>query len=142
MELVYSNGARGPTWAAWVGCKAYMTMLPSLVFTKTISFRTVSFSLQIAKTSYCYSLQTYTLVTTAKHAMSSTHEGTTLKQKLPKQEQDLPGSQAKMEPEPFSTKLETGKGPKPYVGVGKLKGKKALITGGEWVVLYTSSDTV
>jgi len=59
------------------------------------------------------------------------HEGTTLKQKVPAQEQDLPGLQKAMSPEPFDTSLETGSGPKPYTGVGKLRGKKALITGGE-----------
>lgn len=61
----------------------------------------------------------------------SSHEGTTLKQNPPKQEQDLPGLQQKMEPVPFDTKLETASGPKEYTGVGKLRGKKALITGGE-----------
>jgi len=59
------------------------------------------------------------------------HEGTTLKQKVPAQEQDLPGLQKNMEPEPFDTSLETGSGPRPYTGVGKLRGKKALITGGD-----------
>lgn len=59
------------------------------------------------------------------------HEGTTLKQKIPQQEQDLPGLQKHMEPEPFDTKLETGEGLKSYRGVDELRGKKALITGGE-----------
>ncbi|KAH9836150.1 general stress protein 39 [Rhodofomes roseus] len=59
------------------------------------------------------------------------HEGTTLKQKVPAQSQDLPGLQKAMAPEPFDTSLETGSGPKPYVGIGKLRGKKALITGGD-----------
>ncbi|KAH8082810.1 general stress protein 39 [Cristinia sonorae] len=62
---------------------------------------------------------------------SKDHEGTTLKQKIPKQEQDLPGLQKDMKPEPFDTNLETASGPRPYIGVGKLKGKKALITGGD-----------
>lgn len=61
----------------------------------------------------------------------SQHEGTTLKQDIPKQAQDLPGLQRDMKPDPFDTKLETANGPRPYTGVGKLRGKKALITGGE-----------
>jgi hypothetical protein len=61
----------------------------------------------------------------------SAHEGTTLKQEIPKQKQELPGLQKEMEPDPVDTLLETGSGPKPYTGVGKLRGKKALITGGE-----------
>ena len=63
----------------------------------------------------------------------SHHEGTTLKQKIPKQEQNVPGLQRDMEPDPFDTELETASGPRPYTGVGKLRGKKALITGGEYV---------
>lgn len=59
------------------------------------------------------------------------HEGNTLKQQIPKQEQNLPGLQKAMEPEPFDTKMETASGPREYTGVGKLRGKKALITGGE-----------
>ena len=65
--------------------------------------------------------------------MSAPHEGTTLKQQIPKQQQELPGLQKDMEPEPFDTSLETASGPKQYTGIGKLKGKKALITGGECV---------
>ena len=65
--------------------------------------------------------------------MSAPHEGTTLKQQIPKQQQELPGLQKDMEPEPFDTSLETASGPKQYIGIGKLKGKKALITGGECV---------
>ena len=61
----------------------------------------------------------------------SAHEGTTLKQNIPPQKQELPGLQKDMEPEPFDTSLETAAGPKPYIGVGKLKDKKAIITGGE-----------
>ncbi|EMD32227.1 hypothetical protein CERSUDRAFT_144022 [Gelatoporia subvermispora B] len=61
----------------------------------------------------------------------SSHEGTTLKQKIPAQEQELPGLQKKMQPEPFDTSLETANGPVQYIGIGKLKGKKALITGGD-----------
>ena len=61
----------------------------------------------------------------------ATHESTTLKQDIPKQKQELPGLQKDIEPEPIDTKLETASGPKPYTGVGKLRGKKALITGGE-----------
>ena len=61
----------------------------------------------------------------------SQHEGQTLKQKIPAQTQELPGLQKSMEPEPFSTSLETPAGPKPYIGSGKLKDKKAIITGGE-----------
>ncbi|GJE85374.1 oxidoreductase [Phanerochaete sordida] len=63
--------------------------------------------------------------------MSAPHEGTTLKQQVPKQKQELPGSQRDMDPEPFDTSLETAGGPKQYIGVGKLRGKKALITGGD-----------
>ncbi|KAI0628670.1 general stress protein 39 [Trametes polyzona] len=59
------------------------------------------------------------------------HEGTTLKQNIPPQKQELPGLQKDMEPEPFDTSLETASGPKPYIGVGKLRGKKAIITGGD-----------
>ncbi|KAI0676205.1 general stress protein 39 [Trametes maxima] len=36
-----------------------------------------------------------------------------------------------MAPEPLDTSLETGSGPRPYIGVGKLRGKKAIITGGD-----------
>ena len=61
----------------------------------------------------------------------ASHGGATLKQNIPEQEQNLPGLQKDMKPEPFDTHLETASGPKPYIGVGKLKGKKALITGGE-----------
>ena len=59
------------------------------------------------------------------------HQGTTLKQNIPKQEQNLPGLQKEMQPDPIDTKLETASGPKDYIGVGKLRGKKALVTGGE-----------
>ncbi|RPD60360.1 general stress protein 39 [Lentinus tigrinus ALCF2SS1-7] len=55
----------------------------------------------------------------------------TLKQDIPAQKQELPGLQKEMKPEPFDTHLETSAGPRPYVGSGKLKGKKALITGGD-----------
>ena len=77
-----------------------------------------------------------TFTTTSQRKMSHSHEGTTLKQKVPKQSQELPGLQANMEPEPFSTKLETASGPRDYTGVGKLRGKKALITGGEYVRVH------
>lgn len=63
--------------------------------------------------------------------MSAPNKESTLKQNVPKQAQELPGSQKDMAPEPFDTKLETAGGPKSYIGVGKLRGKKALITGGE-----------
>ena len=59
------------------------------------------------------------------------HEGNTLRQNIPKQQQDLPGVQKEMVPQPMDTLLETASGPKPYTGVGKLRGKKALVTGGE-----------
>ncbi|PSS37493.1 hypothetical protein EW026_g2095 [Hermanssonia centrifuga] len=59
------------------------------------------------------------------------HEGKTLKQQIPKQQQHLPGLQKDMEPEPFDTSLESASGPRPYQGIGKLRGKKALITGGD-----------
>ncbi|PCH35052.1 general stress protein 39 [Wolfiporia cocos MD-104 SS10] len=55
----------------------------------------------------------------------SAHEGTTLKQRIPAQEREMPGLQKHMEPEPFDTRLEAGSGPKPYTGVGKLGGKKS-----------------
>ena len=61
----------------------------------------------------------------------ASHEGTTLKQEIPRQEQDLPELQKEMMPEPFDTSLETGHGPTEYKGSGKLRGKTALITGGE-----------
>lgn len=63
----------------------------------------------------------------------ASHEGTTLKQNIPRQEQDLPGLQKEMAPEPFDTSLETGHGPTEYKGSGRLRGKAALITGGECV---------
>ena len=66
------------------------------------------------------------------------HEGATLKQNISPQKQELPGLQKDMEPEPFDTSLETASGPKPYTGVGKLRGKKAIITGGECVYLSSS----
>lgn len=40
-----------------------------------------------------------------------------------------------MKPPSESTKLETSEGLVEYVGSGKLKNKKVLITGGEWVHL-------
>ncbi|TBU28010.1 general stress protein 39 [Dichomitus squalens] len=61
----------------------------------------------------------------------SQHEGQTLKQRIPAQTQDLPGLQKSMTPEPFSTSLETSAGPRPYIGSGKLKDRKAVITGGD-----------
>ncbi|KAJ3474842.1 hypothetical protein NLI96_g12221 [Meripilus lineatus] len=61
----------------------------------------------------------------------ASHEGTTLKQNIPRQEQDLPGLQKEMAPEPFDTSLETGHGPTEYKGSGRLRGKAALITGGD-----------
>ena len=61
----------------------------------------------------------------------TSHEGTTLKQNIPALEQEFPGLQKHMQPQPSSNSLETPQGPKPYVPAGKLKGKKALITGGE-----------
>src|SRR2546429_7744612 len=42
----------------------------------------------------------------------------------PKQKQPMPGSTAKMEPRPDH-------GERSYAGSGKLKGKKAVITGGD-----------
>ncbi|KAI0686032.1 general stress protein 39 [Cytidiella melzeri] len=69
--------------------------------------------------------------TTSTVSRMSSHEGTTLKQQIPKQRQELPGLQRDMEPEPIDTSLETASDPKPYTGVGKLRGKKALITGGD-----------
>lgn len=84
---------------------------------------------------YRFTTQTHTrqFSTSFLAKMSAPHEGSTLKQKVPKQQQELPGLQKDMEPEPFDTSLETASGPKQYTGVGKLRGKKALITGGEYV---------
>ena len=70
--------------------------------------------------------------------MSAPHEGPTLKQHVPKQNQELPGLQKDMAPEPFDTSLETAGGPKQYIGIGKLRGKKALITGGEYVYMLAN----
>jgi len=50
---------------------------------------------------------------------------------IPKQTQKLPGSEQEMEPKSESTRLETPAGLQEYIGVGKLKGKKAIITGGD-----------
>ncbi|RPA82991.1 NAD(P)-binding protein [Ascobolus immersus RN42] len=50
---------------------------------------------------------------------------------LPPQEQNLPGLERDMAPTSESTKLEGKDGFKEYKGVGKLKGKKVIITGGD-----------
>jgi len=50
---------------------------------------------------------------------------------LPKQQQNLPGLEKDMAPTSESTKLEGSDGFVEYVGSGKLKGKSALITGGD-----------
>ncbi|KAL4786880.1 hypothetical protein BJX76DRAFT_63781 [Aspergillus varians] len=47
------------------------------------------------------------------------------------QTQQTPGLESKMQPASEATKLETPEGIKEYQGSGKLKGKKALITGGD-----------
>ncbi|KAI0641456.1 hypothetical protein C8Q79DRAFT_990976 [Trametes meyenii] len=60
----------------------------------------------------------------------SAHEGTSFKQNIPKQAQELPGLQQHMTPESFDTSLEKGSGAKLYIGVGKLRSKKAIVTGG------------
>lgn len=49
------------------------------------------------------------------------------------QTQGLPGSEKELHPSSESTKLEGSQGFVEYSGSGKLKGKKALITGGEYV---------
>ncbi|TBU60801.1 hypothetical protein BD310DRAFT_922092 [Dichomitus squalens] len=61
----------------------------------------------------------------------SQRDGQTLKQRIPAKTQDLPGLQKSMTPEPFSTSLETPAGRRPYIGSGKLKDRKAVITGGD-----------
>jgi len=48
-----------------------------------------------------------------------------------KQEQTLPGSEQELKPSSESTKLEGSQGFVEYVPAGKLKGKTALITGGD-----------
>lgn len=68
----------------------------------------------------------------------TSHGGTTLKQDIQKQKQDLPGLQRELKPKQFDTALETEEGHTEYTGSGKLKGKKALITGGE----YVSTDVI
>jgi len=50
---------------------------------------------------------------------------------LPPQEQNLPGLERDMAPTSESTKLEGKDGFQEYKGVGKLKGKKVIITGGD-----------
>lgn len=50
---------------------------------------------------------------------------------VPKQQQSLPGSERDMAPTSESTKLEGPDGLREYKGVGKLKGKKVIITGGD-----------
>jgi len=50
---------------------------------------------------------------------------------VPKQEQSLPGTEKDMAPSSNPTQLEGENGFKEYKGVGKLKGKKAIITGGD-----------
>jgi hypothetical protein len=49
------------------------------------------------------------------------------------QSQDRPGLEKHLEPPSESTKLESGEGFVEYVGAGKLRNKKVLITGGEYV---------
>lgn len=52
--------------------------------------------------------------------------------KVPIQQHDLPGRQADMGPAPSEEYLPTADGGKQiYLAAGKLKGKKALITGGD-----------
>ncbi|KAK7685512.1 hypothetical protein QCA50_011377 [Cerrena zonata] len=75
--------------------------------------------------------------TTLKMADQKPHEGSTLKQQIPKQEQNLPGLQKGMEPKPFDTRLKTTTEPKEYVGAERLSGKKAFITGGEHVIPFS-----
>lgn len=50
---------------------------------------------------------------------------------ITKQEQTLPGTEKDMQPTSESTRLESASGLKEYTGVGKLRGKKAIITGGD-----------
>jgi hypothetical protein len=51
------------------------------------------------------------------------------------QSQNTPGLEKNMQPASEATKLETPSGIDEYRGSGKLAGKKALITGGEYVHL-------
>ncbi|RPB27636.1 oxidoreductase [Terfezia boudieri ATCC MYA-4762] len=50
---------------------------------------------------------------------------------IPPQHQELPGLEKKMKPSSESTRLEAGSGLKEYKGIGKLKDKKVIITGGD-----------
>ncbi|KAK4943364.1 hypothetical protein LTR10_017038 [Elasticomyces elasticus] len=58
-------------------------------------------------------------------------EGGEFKPIKEKQQQDLPGTEESMKPTSESTKLEGSEGFVEYAAAGKLKGKKALITGGD-----------
>ncbi|KAI5810040.1 hypothetical protein DFH27DRAFT_172238 [Peziza echinospora] len=66
--------------------------------------------------------------------MSSTSQagqGGEFKAQVPPQRQDLPGTEQAMQPTSESTKLEGKGGFREYKGVGKLKGKSVIITGGD-----------
>jgi len=56
------------------------------------------------------------------------------------QTQSLPGSERALKPTSESTKLEGDGEFVEYKGVGKLKGKKILITGGEYVIQFNGTS--
>ncbi|KAL4881740.1 hypothetical protein BJY04DRAFT_188052 [Aspergillus karnatakaensis] len=63
--------------------------------------------------------------------MSQMADGKTFKAPTSAQTQNTPGLESKMAPPSEPTKLETPDGISEYKGSGRLKGKKALITGGD-----------
>ncbi|KAL3478891.1 hypothetical protein BJX99DRAFT_223578 [Aspergillus californicus] len=63
--------------------------------------------------------------------MSKNAEGSTFQVPGTAQTQQTPGLESKMQPASEPTKLEKPEGISEYRGSGKLKGKKALITGGD-----------
>jgi hypothetical protein len=62
-------------------------------------------------------------------------EGGAFKAPQAAQSQPKPGLESRMAPPSESTKLESSGGMVEYVGSGKLKDKKVLITGGEYVLM-------
>jgi hypothetical protein len=60
-------------------------------------------------------------------------QGNTFQPPRVPQSQPTPGLEKKMQPPSEATKLETPSAINEYRGSGKLQGKKALITGGEYV---------
>lgn len=64
---------------------------------------------------------------------------------IPPQAQDLPGLEKEMQPSSESTRLEGPGQFRGYAGVGKLRDKKVIITGGEYVcphIFYSNSNQV